>query len=239
MADLLVSVRSAAEAETALAGGAALIDVKEPRNGPLGRAPDGVVAAVLRQVRGRRPVSAAFGELGEGLPPFHRPGLAFAKWGPAGLGGDPDWCGQLLRAAARCRQQSPRCRPVAVAYADWQAARAPAPAEVCEFACDSAWPVLLLDTWRKDGRTLLEWLPLGEVRRLARQCHQAGVRVALAGSLGASEIHRLGAAEPDWFAVRTAACRGGRRAGPIDRAAVRRLVSLLADPASAATSGGS
>ena len=38
---LLVSVRSAAEAEEALAGGAALIDVKEPANGPLGKAPQG------------------------------------------------------------------------------------------------------------------------------------------------------------------------------------------------------
>ena len=34
---LLVSVRSAAEAATALAGGADLIDVKEPSRGPLGR----------------------------------------------------------------------------------------------------------------------------------------------------------------------------------------------------------
>ena len=39
---LLVSVRSAAEAEIALHGGADLIDVKEPTRGSLGRA-DGAI----------------------------------------------------------------------------------------------------------------------------------------------------------------------------------------------------
>src|SRR5438128_1572682 len=60
---LLVSVRSAAEAEIAIGAGAALIDVKEPSRGPLGRADDTTIAAVVKQVAGRRPVSAALGEL--------------------------------------------------------------------------------------------------------------------------------------------------------------------------------
>ena len=42
---LLVSVRDAAEAGNAVAGGAALIDVKEPARGALGRADDAIVAA--------------------------------------------------------------------------------------------------------------------------------------------------------------------------------------------------
>jgi len=50
MAALLVSVRSAAEALAALAGGAAVIDVKEPSRGPLGRADGDVWRAVLAAV---------------------------------------------------------------------------------------------------------------------------------------------------------------------------------------------
>ena len=50
---LLVSVRSAAEALTALEGGAALIDVKEPAHGSLGRADLQVIGEVVRAV-GRR-----------------------------------------------------------------------------------------------------------------------------------------------------------------------------------------
>ena len=62
---LLVSVRDAAEAEAALAGGADLIDVKEPSRGPLGRADAGVIRYVVKAVGGRAPVSAALGELKE------------------------------------------------------------------------------------------------------------------------------------------------------------------------------
>src|SRR5262245_59925297 len=81
---LLVSVRSAAEAEAALAGGASLIDVKEPGRGSLGRPDNEIVAAVLRCVAGRRPVSAALGELMDRPALFQLPGLSYAKWGLAG-----------------------------------------------------------------------------------------------------------------------------------------------------------
>src|SRR5262245_40260453 len=63
--NLLVSVRSVEEAEAALAGGAGLIDVKEPNNGALGFAGVEVIAAVLRMVAAQRPVSAALGELSD------------------------------------------------------------------------------------------------------------------------------------------------------------------------------
>src|SRR5437660_1345426 len=101
MAQLLVSVRSVAEAEAALAGGAALIDVKEPARGALGRADDDVIAAVVRFVAGRCPVSAALGELRESVPPFAGPGLAYAKWGLAGCGADPRWPQTFTQARQR------------------------------------------------------------------------------------------------------------------------------------------
>src|SRR5437870_4410912 len=90
---LLVSVRSAAEAEAALAGGAHVIDVKEPLHGSLGRAGEGTIAEVIARVAGRRPVSAAMGELANSseATPYPRPGLAFAKWGLFGMGQDRDW----------------------------------------------------------------------------------------------------------------------------------------------------
>ncbi len=89
MTALLVSVRSAAEAEAALAGGAALIDVKEPARGALGRADDAVIADVVRAVAGRAPVSAALGELRDGAPalPAGLGLLSFVKCGLAGCAG--------------------------------------------------------------------------------------------------------------------------------------------------------
>src|SRR6516162_9005987 len=92
---LLVSVRNATEAEAALAGGAHLIDVKEPARGPLGRADEATIAAVVRRVAGRRPVSAAMGELAPNAGPGAPPGLAYVKWGLAGRACNAGWQEQL------------------------------------------------------------------------------------------------------------------------------------------------
>ena len=54
---LLVSVRSADEVAAALAGGADLIDVKEPSKGSLAPAEAEVVAAVIEAVGGKVPVN--------------------------------------------------------------------------------------------------------------------------------------------------------------------------------------
>jgi uncharacterized protein (UPF0264 family) len=231
---LLVSVRSAAEAEAALAGGADLIDTKEPERGSLGFAGAETIAAVVSAVAGRRPVSAALGELAEGreAPAI---GLAFAKWGLARCHGSPDWPVALSAAAQRL---PPGCRPVAVAYADWRRARAPSPGEVCAFVCSRRWGALLIDTWRKDGTTLLDWSSHAQLLRLRKHCAADGVPIAFAGSLTVEPIALLRPLQPDWFAVRGAACRDGQRTQPIDAGRVRRLAELLAESITAATRAG-
>src|SRR3954463_11962813 len=63
---LLVSVRSAAEVAPALAGGADIIDAKEPGHGSLGPVSPGVWAEIAAKVPGQCWLSAA---LGDGRPP--------------------------------------------------------------------------------------------------------------------------------------------------------------------------
>jgi uncharacterized protein (UPF0264 family) len=239
MASLLVSVRSELEAEFALAGGAALIDVKEPAHGSLGRAPEQTLTAVLRSVAGRRPVSAALGELAEATEdywPLAGAGVAYVKWGLSGYQERKrDWRRDLAAAAKHLEQHLPGCRLVAVAYADWQRARAPHPTEVCHFAREHRVGAFLLDTWQKDGTTLLDWLSLGQVSALRQFSRAAGVPIALAGSLGVSDILRLLSVRPDWFAVRGAVCEGNRRGGRLCRHRVRALVDLLGNPFTSAT----
>lgn len=234
MAELLVSVRSASEARAALAGGAGLIDVKEPARGALGRAGDATIIEVVRAVGGRRPVSAALGELLE----FENPGppsLSYIKWGLAGSAG-LHWRFELARAREALVRHAPTTGPVAVAYADWHRARAPTPEEVCAFASTNGWQTLLIDTWQKDGKGLLEWLPMEAVQRLCRKCRQAGMKIALAGSLDAAAITKLQPAGPDWFAVRGAACRESQRLGAVDSGRVRALADLVADNGAASVS---
>jgi uncharacterized protein (UPF0264 family) len=224
---LLVSVRSAVEARAALAGGATVIDVKEPDHGALGRAAAAVIAGVVAAVAGCRPVSAALGELTESDDEPLPLGLSFVKWGLAGCGTDPAW-----RAALRARHGGGPA-VVTVGYADWQCARAPSVDEVLAFALERPGGVLLIDTHCKEPArpgglrpTLLDWLSVAELESLCAQCRERGVHVALAGSLGPEEMRRLAGARPDWFAVRGAACDDGRH-GTVSAARVRALVALI------------
>jgi uncharacterized protein (UPF0264 family) len=234
MTQLLVSVRSTPEAETALRGGAALIDVKEPRHGSLGKASDRTIADVVRTVAGRRPVSAALGELldarNDAALPNDMP-LTFVKWGLAGYAAHDSavWRNELWLALRGLTERQPTCRAVAVAYADWRRARAPNPDEVCCFAIEKGIGAFLIDTWQKDGSTLLNWLTLSDIERWQERCRSAGIPMALAGSLSAFEIRKLLPLRPDWIAVRGAVCQGRRREAVIDEGKVQHLAALLAE----------
>jgi len=223
---LLVSVRDAAEAVAALAGGADLIDVKEPTRGPLGRADAGTIAAVVQSVGGRAPVSAALGEVREWysnrIAALIPAGLSYVKWGLGNTLGRP-WARLFSRAA----EELTDCQPVPVAYADWVRAGAPRPADVVAGTCALAIAeTVLIDTFQKDGSNLTDWLSVAELTSLVETCRGAGVKVAVAGSLTAAEIDRLRDIRPDWFAVRSAACDGGRD-GTVSERQVRELADLV------------
>ena len=95
---LLVSVRSALESLEALAGGADVIDVKDPENGSLGAASAETIASVVAAVGGSAPVTAALGELrdSDGSAAFRPvPGVTLYKLGLAGADGS-SWRDALL-----------------------------------------------------------------------------------------------------------------------------------------------
>jgi uncharacterized protein (UPF0264 family) len=243
---LLVSVRSAIEAAEAVAGGAAIIDVKEPSRGALGRADWTVWGAVRHLVPDSIPVSVALGELNEWLerepgqlaiPLDAWPGLAWAKLGLANA--RPDWRerwrdlrNELIPTACAGSGQ-PIARPswVAVVYLDWETARAPEPDSVIEVAgalaeCSG----VLFDTWDKSHRVVIDrsW------KRRFTRVRDLGRLLALAGSLDVATIRELADCGPDIFAVRGAACRDGNRHATIDRSRVARLV-LAANAAQSGT----
>ena len=225
---LLVSVRSAEEAGTALEAGADLIDVKDPARGALGMAHHETVAAVLEVVNGRVPVSAAFGEwTPEILTAAHwhlELPLTYVKWGLANYAGGPGWGEDLLETR---RQVPAPLEVVAVAYADWEKAHSVPPAEVAKFAKRFRYKVFLLDTFQKDGRTLLDFVTAAELKTMVEGLQRGNVKVALGGSLRPEDRKKLAGVVPDYFAVRGAACAGGKRDGAIDAGRVRKWVEAL------------
>jgi hypothetical protein len=218
MTQLLVSVRSVEEADTALAGGADIIDVKEPARGSLGKADEDVITSIIDHVAGRQMVSVALGELTDLAAGVVFPVSDFVKVGLAGWGKRGNWRGRLSEVS------NPRLVPVA--YADAERANSPALADVLDFAVAHRCGALLIDTWQKDGRGLLHWLSLAELGGLRDVCASAGLPLALAGSLGVADVERLLPLTPEIVAVRGAACRGGQRNAAIDRAAVAQLARI-------------
>jgi uncharacterized protein (UPF0264 family) len=223
-----VSVRSVEEAQAALAGGADLIDVKEPTRGPLGRADDEVINAVITAVGCRVPVSAALGEWSDRDPNQIPMGLTYAKWGLAGRDSPtPPW-GLWIPGNLWLRARRYGTNAVVVAYADWPLARSPDPEVLANQTCQLDYKVFLLDTAAKNGATLLDWIKPAILARLRFQLADAGVRMAMAGSLDANAIRELAPLAPDWFAVRGAVCEGGRN-GTVSEAKVRELKAVIAE----------
>ena len=220
---LLVSVRSADEVDDALAGGADLIDVKEPARGALGVAEPEVVGAVIETVKGRVPVSAALGEWGpNALTEAHWHldlKLAYVKWGLAGYPHTPGWGEDLLDAR---RQLPTGTEMVAVAYADWERAKSIPPAEVAKFAKRFRFAAVLIDTYVKDAKTLLDFIKPAALGELVDGLRRVYAKVAVGGSLKPEQLKLLKGVTPDYYAVRGSVCAGGKRDGVIDKSRVKK-----------------
>jgi uncharacterized protein (UPF0264 family) len=241
---LIISVRSAEEAEIALAGGANLIDVKDPLRGTLGKAEDDVIAAVVREVDGHCPVSAAIGELVEHLSASPRSsetigengtrpvleaipdGVSWLKVGLAGCGARADWQDRVEELRHQV-EAGGTCRLVVAAYADWRRAGSPEPEEVVSYVLSRRASALLIDTWGKDGTTLLDWMQMSDAIRICHHFRQARIPITLSGALGLWQIRELRLAKPNWFAVRGSVCSGSIRDGKVERERVQRLVAEL------------
>lgn len=225
---LLVSVRSAEEATIAVAAGADLIDVKEPSRGALGTAEAEVVAAVLAAVGKTVPVSAALGEwspnaLVEAHWHLELP-LAFIKWGLAGYPDVPGWGMDLLDTR---RQIPARTEVVLVAYADSKRAKSIPAADLAKFAKRYRYKAFLLDTFTKDGKTLLDFLDVDEITEIVATLRAGGVQVAIGGGLKFEQLKALKPVAPDWFAVRGGVCAAGDRGGEIDPVRVKKWKAAL------------
>ena len=247
---LLVSVRSAAEAHEALAGGCDILDVKEPRHGSLGAATESVIREVSDVGRGSGvPVSAALGECLE-WQSIERPlnpaaiseaGLRFVKIGLAGMGDRDDWSAKWHDLTGWCgRQLGPGTQHVAVVYADWQAARAPHPQSIIEALSEhihsersqsgrsaATFDGDLMDTFEKSSGRLLDAMSLPALREIREQTSQLGLFLALAGRLNEESLPPLVELAPDIVAVRSAACRGEDRNASVDRGAVSQFRTAI------------
>jgi uncharacterized protein (UPF0264 family) len=239
MSSLLVSVRSITEAQAALRGGADLIDIKDPSRGSLGRADDATLCAIADAVVPHAPISAALGELVDHEPLPTQSFLQRARFVKIGLAnaGATHWQDNVHLLRSALAAIAPDCRLAIAAYADSARAGSPLLDEVLDFAIEYHLPAMLIDTWQKDGTTILDSLSMSQLTEVCHRCREAGIELALAGSINKRMIEDLQDLQPNWFAVRGAACRLGNRVECICEQRVRDLATLIHSPSTCIPEG--
>jgi uncharacterized protein (UPF0264 family) len=235
---ILISPACLEEAEAAIAGGADIIDVKNPAEGSLGASFPWVIRRVAELIAGR-PVllSATLGDLPA------KPGTAAlaalgaiqsgARYIKAGLYGTRDEAEAraVMRAVTRtCRETDAALLPVAAGYADYRRFGGLDPQTIVRVARDSDAALVMLDTAIKDGATLFDALDEAELAAFASAARAAGLGVALAGSVGLRHLAALRRVGADVIGIRGAVCRGGDRRGTIDAALVKDFIARARVP---------
>jgi hypothetical protein len=228
---LLISVRDASEAARAVAGGAEIVDAKEPDRGSI--AP--VAPAVLQEIRAAVPprlrVSAALGDVARPedvarafaqLPA----GLSFVKLGFRGIC-EPSQVETLLAEAVGCAMRTPGSPAViAVAYADHRRAESLPATAFPALISRSRAEGLLVDTCFKDAGNLFDLLGPVELAGIGAALAAEELTFALGGSLRAGQVRAAADTGATIFGVRGAVCRGGR-SGRIEADLVRELAEAV------------
>jgi (5-formylfuran-3-yl)methyl phosphate synthase len=234
---LLVSVTGAAESVAALAGGADVIDAKDPEKGALGAVSLEVLGEIRAAVDGRRMVTAALGDASDvdalelAAREFAARGADLVKVGFAGI--DEEQCvAELIEAAVRgCRAAGDgRSGVVAVAYADENAfartsvgkSRGIVAVGLVDVAARAGARGVLLDTADKSGAGLTALWTSAELSAWVARAHAHGLIAALAGKLAAEDLPIVRDTGAEIVGVRGAACEGGR-SGRVSAHRVRAL----------------
>lgn len=230
---MLVSPINAVEAEAAMAGGADILDVKNPREGSLGANFPWVIRSVAEVAAGRVPVSATIGDFD------FKPGTAsLAALGAAFSGADyikvgllkirdRDEAAEMLRPLVRSvKEFDANKRLVAAAYSDASRVGSISPMELPEVAAECGADVVMVDTAIKDGKSTFEFMTESEISDFIALGHDLGMEVAIAGTIKFADLALLKRVDPEIIGVRGAVC-GGDRTGEIKEELVRRMKADL------------
>lgn len=230
---LLVSPRNVREALEAVKGGADIIDVKNPGEGSLGASYPWIIREIKNALPAGVEVSATLGDLDFKPGTASLAALALAQLGvnyvKAGLYGIRDEREALTMGEKITRAvEEFEARVVLAGYAEYRELGCVSPLKLPLVASRCGAAGVMIDTARKNGKSLLEHLSLRDLRAFAEDAHSKGLFVALAGSLGIGDVELLKATGCDIVGVRGAVCSGGDRLrGEIIAEKVRKLKSKL------------
>ena len=215
---LLVSPMNMEEAHAALAGGADILDVKNPKEGSLGANFPWVIRSVADLARGKVPVSATIGDM------EFKPGTAsLAALGAASSGADYvkagllgvktcDQAEEMLKAIVRAvKDLDPKKKVVASGYSDYLRVGSISPMLLPAAASEAGADVVMVDTAIMDGKPTFDFMGQKDLADFIELGHSNDLEVALAGSIGFPHLETLLRLQPDIIGVRGIVCGGDRR----------------------------
>jgi (5-formylfuran-3-yl)methyl phosphate synthase len=230
---VLVSPINTQEALVAWQCGTDIIDVKNIKEGSLGASFPWVIREVIEAIGSPEVVFSA--TLGD-LP--HKPGTAAlaalgavtsgATYIKAGLHGSSTVAEgvELMRGVVRtCKDVNPATQVVTAGYADYQRFDGLSPTMLVEIAAESGSDLVMVDTFIKDGKTLLDALSIEELTGFVGSAHAAGLKVALAGSIRTEHLEQLAGTGVDIVGVRGAVCGDYDRSTTIDPEKAKQFIA--------------
>ena len=230
---LLISPINEKEAVEAIAGGADIIDVKNPKEGALGANYPWVIRRITEITPKSLKVSCTLGEVGN-LPGS----VSLAALGAASLGVDyikvglygvktPDQAIFLLQNVQKAAKEcNPKIKVAVAGYADAKKIGAINPLLIPEIANKAQVDVAMLDTSVKDGKNLFDYLNEEQLKKFVDSAHGFGLEAALAGSLRKEDLLKVYSLGADIAGLRGAACTNSNR---VTGLITRKLVSELAE----------
>jgi len=232
---LLISPMNEKEASEAIAGGADIIDVKNPQEGALGANFPWVIKRIREIAPRKIQVSCALGDV-PNLPGS----ISLAALGAASLGVDYIKVGlygfktpreavfllqNVNKAAKEC---NPKIKVVATGYADAERISTLDPMLIPEIASLAQVDLAMIDTAVKDGKNIFNFLAVKQLEKFVDEAHKLGLEAALAGSLRKQDLPVVYGLGADVAGLRGAACTNNDRDnGQITRKLVHELVETV------------
>ena len=223
------------EALEAIAGGADIIDVKNPLEGPLGASFPWIIRKIAKAAPPYIEVSCTLGDL-PNLPGT----AALSALGAASLGVNYVKVGlcqlktmgqavEIMRSVVKAVRECDTAIKVVVAgYADAERVGSINPLLIPQIANTAECDIAMIDTAVKDGKTLLDFLTLEQLRKFVDEAHGCSLQAALAGSLRKNDLPALSTVGVDIIGLRGAACTGSDRVnGRITQGNVRILAQII------------
>jgi uncharacterized protein (UPF0264 family) len=232
---LLISPTDEEEALEAIAGGADIIDVKNPKEGALGASFPWVIKRIREITPKNIEVSCALGDV-PNLPcavslaalGAATTGVDYVKVGLYGVKTKEDAVYLMQNVTKAIKDCNFSIKVVATGYADAERIDAVNPLFVPDIARKAEADIAMVDTAVKDGKPLFAFLTSDQLRSFVNAAHDYGLKAALAGSLRKEDLPAVYALGADVVGLRGAACtQGDRVGGRITRENVRVLVEAV------------